>query len=871
MAAIPLQAPSWIDQAKAESPGAYNAPIPLTTAVARSFDSAWSVHRTFARGDAVNAALMARDQQIQKAVGHGYIPPGGLQEGMPSGAVVGSPQYEQWVDQERASHPDAMAGIPPAEAVRASVGQRLTNIDAGAAQGAQQHPIGAALGGLAAVAVDPVNLGLAAATGGVADGLPIAAKLLASSAIWGGATAAQVPFKRADAANNGGPAYTSGEAVGDVVGAAVGAPAAEVAGMAIGAAGKAVLRRLAPDLFAGANPGAGGPSAGAGADVPPGSEPPPSSGPTGAGDASAPPPQPSTSTPADQDIDGRYPTNADGHIVSDGGGPIQFDTQLDAAKFAVKAQAQTDQRFQVANHPDSGFTLQEHARAAPEEAAAAPPPGAPDPDEVRGAETVVSNAGLDQAATGPVRDGVDFEAGTSGMAQADTTPPPIEPIRDIDTLEPDPPEVAQVPPADAGPGVQVQGSVTQRGRTVYPATFDPAAITPAPDLFQYKGGGDAAGVTARLQGVQTWDPLSAGQTMVWQDPGGNLLVADGHQRLGLAQRLADQNPQLNGFLFRAEDGWSSQDVRTLAALKNIREGSGTALDAAKVFRDDAGSMNDDSLPVSGDFIAQAKGLARLSDDAFGAVVNKVVPERYASLIGNMAPDRPDLHSGIVNLIAKAKPANIDEARSLVSESLQDDWLKQEGDTADMFGGAPPESTIIARAKIKASILRSIRGNARLFATLTRNADAIEGGGNVLARDANEANLAVNRAAEAMISKLAMRSGDVGDAMAEAARKVTDGAPVAEASKDVLAKVTQAIRDADAATADRQTVLDPAPPSPDALKQEHLFGEVAGKGQEAQLAPKAEDAEAESASLFDDIKTNPAMDEAAKLLKNCAPE
>jgi hypothetical protein len=54
-------------------------------------------------------------------------------------------------------------------------------------------------------------------------------------------------------------------------------------------------------------------------------------------------------------------------------------------------------------------------------------------------------------------------------------------------------------------------------------------------------------------------------------------VADGHQRFGLAKRLNDERGfehSLDGFLFREADGWSAPEVRILAALKNIREGSG---------------------------------------------------------------------------------------------------------------------------------------------------------------------------------------------------------------------------------------------------------------------------------------------------------
>ena len=395
---------------------------------------------------------------------------------------------------------------------------------------------------------------------------------------------------------------------------------------------------------------------------------------------------------------------------------------------------------------------------------------------------------------------------------------------------------------------QVTGVTSYRGRPIYGASFDPRTLNAAPDVFQYKAGGDDAGVTSRLQGVQTWDPTSAGKVIAWEDPTGTYYVADGHQRLGLAMRLLDQGPKLDATLFRASDGWSAQDVRTIAALKSIREGSGTPLDAAKVLRANDGSASDDSLPVSGDFITQAKGLARLSDDAFGATVNGVVPQRYAAQIGVMAGDRTELHASMVNLLAKAKPANMDEARALVSESLEQDFLSRESVQADMFGGAPAESTVIARAKVKAAVLRQVRGDGRLFSTLTRQADAIEAGGNALARDANEAALATNRAAEALISKLAYRDGPIADAMKEAAERVTAGEPPAEAAREVANQVRRAIKGASSIEADREVRLEPAKPMGDPLKQTAAFDLPGGKGQADQFTPKPEDAEVEKEGM-----------------------
>ena len=508
-----------------------------------------------------------------------------------------------------------------------------------------------------------------------------------------------------------------------------------------------------------------------------------------------------------------------------------------------------------------------------------------DADTLRGALQEADKAGQVDQATGPLRAGSDYDAAQSAVSSVQTPQMP-EATQDPGTLlTPEDPNVSTTIPTPPSPSnVAIGEATTYRGRPIYGATFDPSALQTAPDVFQYKSGADGAGLTDRLRGVQTWDPTSAGRAMVWEDPNGGYVVADGHQRLGLAQRLSEQDPQLDSLLFRSQDGWTAQDVRTVAALKNIREGSGTPLDAAKILREHPDALNDDSLPITGALAEQGRGLARLSDDAFGSVVNEVVPQHQASLIGNMAGDRPDLHAGMMDLLAKGKPANADEARALVSEALEADWAKHEGAQDDMFGGVPEQSTVIARAKVRAAVLRQVRGDAKMFTTLTRQADAIEAGGNSLARTANEAALATNRAAEAQISKLAYRDGDIGQAMRDAASEVVAGAKPADAANKVAALVRRAIQDGERAQAERKIAIDPDGFSSAGVKRAADFEQPGGKAQAEQIGPKPEDADHEAAArtgggdlhpaargLFDDIREpNPAAD-ALNALRPCAPE
>nr|WP_312294694.1 hypothetical protein [Brevundimonas diminuta] len=447
----------------------------------------------------------------------------------------------------------------------------------------------------------------------------------------------------------------------------------------------------------------------------------------------------------------------------------------------------------------------------------------------------------------------DFDGARAALANGEARPV-VEPERDLDSLfanQPDGPvlrSVAGSQPeiATAAPGAL--NSADYMGRTIWSGRFDPMTVEADAARFQYKGEGDAEGVTGRLRGVERWDATASGKAILFEDTDGRIFVADGHQRRGLARLLAEQgwdDARLDGYLFRASDGWNAREVRVVAALKNIREGSGAIMDAAKLFREAPGALRDRSLPVTGEFIQQARQLASLSDAAFRAVANGVIPERYGAVLGEVAGDRPELHGDLVDLIRRGEPGTADGARALVHEAMLDDFIASEGVQMDLFGGLPRESTVIARGRIREAVMRSLRKDERTFAALVKNADAVEAGGNVLARSDNEARLALDRAAQELVSRLSLRSGEIGEAFAEAAAAVTKGeATAAGAAKGLTQRIRNAVKAGDLLELERKALIDPDAPSPQALKAAEAFDQPGGRGQAAQIPPKPEDAELE---------------------------
>lgn len=270
--------------------------------------------------------------------------------------------------------------------------------------------------------------------------------------------------------------------------------------------------------------------------------------------------------------------------------------------------------------------------------------------------------------------------------------------------------------------------------------FDPMAIDVDAKRFQFKSGGDEYGVTGALRGVQKWDPAKAQAIIVWEQNDGKLFVADGHQRAGLAKRLTSEGKakaiELPGVLYREVDGISADDIRAIAAVTNIANGSGSALDGAKVLRARPDLM-DASLPLTAGKGQQAAALARLGDEAFRMVVNDVVPEHFGAVVAEIIPTDHARQVAALKAIAKFEPRNAEEAAVLTQRVAAAELAKrEEGAQASMFGDMEaPESTAGEEMKIVGRVIRDLKKDKSLFGRVVANAGRLEETGSQIARDA----------------------------------------------------------------------------------------------------------------------------------------
>ncbi len=320
-----------------------------------------------------------------------------------------------------------------------------------------------------------------------------------------------------------------------------------------------------------------------------------------------------------------------------------------------------------------------------------------------------------------------------------------------------------------------------------PRTFmrvDANTLRFAPERFQYKRYEGSTGSTGSLAGVEAWDSQSSGKIVVFEDADGTQYVADGHQRVALAQQIAarDGTPiELDAYVYRATDGWRDRDVRNIAAQKNLRETPGDPIDTATLLRD-APELIDSSIPTGRAGFRVASGLAKLTDEAFRAVrAGRLSPE-LGAVIGEVASSRPEVQDALVRLFQNNPPRTLREATFIANEALQSELFKTQAAQLSMFGDAPELAGMQARAEILRLSGNQLRGDARLFAVAERNADALEAAGNIIAKEENARRAGLAEAMMRHLDILATRPSPVSRLL----REISDWAAAEKVKPDVAA-------------------------------------------------------------------------------------
>jgi hypothetical protein len=241
-----------------------------------------------------------------------------------------------------------------------------------------------------------------------------------------------------------------------------------------------------------------------------------------------------------------------------------------------------------------------------------------------------------------------------------------------------------------------------------------------PERFQYKiETAGPSGTGSALKDVEHWNPDLAGAIQVWRDPAnGKTYVVNGHHRVALAQRLG-----VKDITAKFLDAPDAKTARGMGAATNIAEGRGSAVDAAKFFRDmhmTAQQAKGQGISLKEHTANQGLAMASLSDRVFKRVVNKEITPNRAAIIGSHGLDHTQ-QEALVKLLDKPKNRNLTDgtvAKLAARIGTSENKVKVH---KTLFGDDPAEeSNFVHRARLEDSITRGLAGDERLFNAVSKS-------------------------------------------------------------------------------------------------------------------------------------------------------
>lgn len=306
-----------------------------------------------------------------------------------------------------------------------------------------------------------------------------------------------------------------------------------------------------------------------------------------------------------------------------------------------------------------------------------------------------------------------------------------------------------------------------------------------PERFQYKEDNPPGSAPFNAQWADAID--------VWRDPAdGRLKVINGHKRYAWA--LRDGEPEIKA---REVFGITGERAAMIyGALKNITQGTGTATDAARLFRETglgAKDLLDHGIDLKSGIARTGMGLSKLNETLFNDVATGRLSEKRGAIIGEMVPNAGDqalLWAQMKQQEQKGKPLSDVQLTELINEVRMGDV--RSGDQAGF--GFIDENTI-ARADLAAYILSELKQDKRAFTAAAKQKARLERGGNQI--DAETSRRIATEAAQVgeLFSKLRQQSGPVSDIMNDGARRLTNGEEPATVRPDVYRRITETLSEA----------------------------------------------------------------------------
>lgn len=328
----------------------------------------------------------------------------------------------------------------------------------------------------------------------------------------------------------------------------------------------------------------------------------------------------------------------------------------------------------------------------------------------------------------------------------------------------------------------------------FKTTYKPNEIEFDAAAFQYKSGADIEGLLPKLKNVKVWDDLSSGNIIVYEFKDGRKVIVDGHQRLGLAKKLQKegQDIELSAYVFREANGIVPEQAKIKGVVVNLRNGTGTAIDAAYALRKANIDWNDLKKSISNKetMAVRVDGMLKLNDDAFDFfVANKEkLSEDLVSLIGEHITKK-ELHLGLIGKLANKKFGSKLEME-LALKQINDAPTFQVSQESLFGTEIIEESLVFEKAELLANAIKEIKNDKKIFATLNKNINKIESAGNTLNKEINLNKEITNAETLDKIATIASRVGELSDDLNAAARILKEG-KTAEAKRAAMEAIQRA--------------------------------------------------------------------------------
>ena len=358
------------------------------------------------------------------------------------------------------------------------------------------------------------------------------------------------------------------------------------------------------------------------------------------------------------------------------------------------------------------------------------------------------------------------------------------------------PEVAAVP----------QGQLPGMNQPAYEqvATIPTGDAAVAPKVFQYKAEGQTAtGRSGSLAEENVYDPRYAGVISVWRDklgelgPVNQIYVANGHNRHELAVRSGF--PMINVQFIEAA---TAAEARVVAALQNIKDDRGTAVDAGKLLRDTGMSVEDlrlQNVNLNGKLASEGVALSRLPQWLFDKAATGSLPTPKAVALGSAE----GVDDAIISDVAKQAIAGKWSAEKIVQAMQEAKFASTStggGDAGPVLPGFEEmlkTSNVVALIDIRTAAFNKLSGEMRALtaASQAKNTSYLESAGNTINVEGSQAARKMAAEAVAVFNRVTAYEGPVRDILNELAAQLPEGAGRSKAAANLVQFNLQRLRDA----------------------------------------------------------------------------